>query len=71
MDGGEVIDPSWTLKLDKISGSDLDVTPGNATANWDGRFYGTDGTQMPTGIAGKFTGAFNNGEVVGAFGATK
>ena len=28
-------------------------------------------TTYPTGVAGEFTGGFNNGRVIGAFGATK
>ena len=37
---------------------------------WNGAFYGP-GDAMPTGAAGTFDGAFNNGAVKGAFGATR
>ena len=41
---------------------------------WSGNFYGdtgTGGTTAPPHVAGQFTGVFNNGDVMGAFGATK
>ena len=42
--------------------------------SWSGNFYGDTGTgstAIPPHVAGQFTGAFNNGNVMGAFGATK
>ena len=53
----------------------LGTTNGGGT--WSGNFYGDDTTgndgttPLPTGVAGRFTGTFNNGHVIGAFGATK
>ena len=47
-------------------------TTGGGT--WSGNFYGdtgTGGAAIPPHVAGQFTGAFNNGNVMGAFGATK
>ena len=39
---------------------------------WRGKFFGSVGDEvMPTGVAGEFTGHFDNGHVIGAFGATK
>ena len=72
---GESIDNSWVLTLNKITGvnsatfADGTTTGGGA---WSGGYYG-DGTgdATPASVAGKFTGKFNNGRVVGAFGATK
>jgi hypothetical protein len=55
------------------------TTTGNAgvtKGDWAGGFFGnpaTDATptdNYPTGVAGEFTGHFNNGHVIGAFGAT-
>ena len=59
-------------------------TGGAATGggSWSGAFYGpvdddtdgqADGNQslLPSGVAGEFTGGWNNGSVVGAFGAAK
>ena len=56
------------------------TTTGGGT--WNGKFYGpvavdadtdTDGNQstLPSGVAGEFTAGFNNGSLIGSFGATK
>ena len=81
MDGGQLIDPAWSLSLDRnddddnLSGGDFsgDTSGGGPKGEWNGKFYGgaNDGTSQPTGVAGKFTGSFGNGRVVGAFGATQ
>ena len=49
----------------------------SADDTWGGRFYGDDtpvGTDsvvpLPSSVAGEFTAGFNNGNVIGAFGAT-
>ena len=83
---GNVIDSSWTLKLNPIGGSrtgaagTFGAAPSGGTTTgggaWDARFYGTaDNTTtphtFPTGVAGKFDGSFDNGRVVGSFGATR
>ncbi len=79
MDGGEVIDAAWSLKLDKATISNAGAIAGTG---WSGTFYGavaidaddqTIGNQsmLPSGVAGEFTGGFNNGDVIGSFGATK
>ena len=50
---------------------------GAAAGTWRGAFYGDNtqdsqgNTPLPTGVAGEFTAGFTNGEVVGAFGATR
>ena len=71
MDGSQVIDDAWSLKLPKAS-----ITTSNGTFavtdSWSGKFYGpSTNDAQPSGVAGKFTGSFDNGEVIGAFGATK
>ena len=93
MDGGNVIDASWSLELMKIGGATgaggvgtftaggsatEHFTGGNTTGggNWSGNFYGPVATNttphtLPSGVAGDFTGGWNNGSVVGSFGATK
>ena len=48
---------------------------GGNTDSWSGQFIGGSGTTAddvtaPTGVAGEFTHEFDNGEVIGAFGAT-
>ncbi len=58
-----------------------DTGSGSNKGMWEGQFFGiprgTDGTALagttdyPTSAAGKFTGHFQNGHVIGAFGATK
>ncbi|MDE0146163.1 MAG: hypothetical protein OXL95_09870 [Nitrospira sp.] len=59
-----------------------DTGSGSNKGMWEGQFFGiprgTDGTtaltgnmDYPTSAAGKFTGHFENGHVIGAFGATK
>ena len=73
MDGGQVIDAAWSLKLPKAAISTDPAGTFSVTDSWSGEFYGPGGdtNPQPTGVAGKFTGGFNNGEVVGSFGATK
>ena len=83
--GGNVIDAAWSLELmsAKITessgaiGADSDTTTKHTAkttggGDWTGQFYGADAdaTTYPTGVAGKFDGEFNNGRVIGAFGAT-
>ena len=79
MDGDEVIDAAWSLELKKATISGTGAITGTG---WSGMFYGavaidtdttTDGAQsmLPSGVAGEFTGGFNNGDVIGSFGATK
>ena len=78
-DGGQPIDASWVLELNKIGGTDGTgtwggtLTGGTTTGSgaWNGNFYGGADAERPTGIAGKFTGSFDNGDVIGSFGATK
>ena len=85
MDGGKAIDAAWTVELDKIGGNgagtfnigsnaDQESFTGGTTTGggaWSGKFYGGSGADAPTGVAGRFTAAFDNGGVIGAFGATK
>ena len=81
---GNVIDPGWTLRL---MTADIEVTATDATegtfsgntsagGKWSGNLYGAVDSastpdKLPSGVAGEFTGAFTNGNVMGAFGATK
>ena len=58
-----------------------DTGSGSNKGMWEGQFFGiprgtdrtalTGTTDYPTSAAGKFTGHFENGHVIGAFGATK
>ena len=54
---------------------------GTVPGKWAGKFFGTvttdetgdtdeNAAEYPTGVAGEFTGHFNTGHVIGAFGAT-
>ena len=81
VDGGQVIDPSWTVELQEAN-IELGTNPALVTfdgqtprgGNWRGGFFGTTGTgatDYPRGVAGDFTGHFENGHVIGAFGATR
>ncbi len=81
VDGSQVIDPSWTVELQEAN-IELGTNPALVTfdgqtprgGNWRGGFFGTTGTDVtdyPRGVAGDFTGHFENGHVIGAFGATR
>ena len=82
---GETIEGNWMLKLNaadfQANGSTATNTfngttgEGSLGGQWRGGFYGpsTDDSGaaiMPSGVAGEFTGHFQNGHVIGAFGAT-
>ena len=84
MDGDQMIDAAWVVELDRIStgGGEMfgpEFTGGTATGDgtWEGQFFGgdddggNDDVDIPTGVAGKFTAGFPNGDLVGAFGAEK
>ena len=86
MDGGMMIDAAWLVELNKIQGATFNAggregtfTDGTTTGggSWNGMFYGTvDATTtpqhtLPSGVAGEFTAGFNNGDLIGSFGATK
>ena len=56
--------------------------PGSTPGEWNGGFFGNPGADDPAGVvdttddyptivAGEFTGHFENGNVIGAFGATR
>ena len=82
---GKLIDPAWSLSLMKAQGGTDWVNNASPPAShfsgsttgegeWSGNFYGdtgSGGTTVPPHVAGKFTGAFNNGDVLGSFGASK
>ena len=75
MHNGELIDPIWrvTLKAGAFgSGAFTNGTANGVADSFSGTFYGdnTDETALPTGIGGEFDAAYDNGEVIGAFGAT-
>ena len=82
---GNQIDDSWTVSL-KADFSNADKSEaynqfmgttgeGAMAGQWRGAFFGeadtTNNDDMPSGVAGEFTGHFVNGHVIGAFGATK
>ena len=84
VDGGEAIDPSWTVELQEAN--IVGPTGTNATfdgqtprgGNWRGGFFGSGvstppaaASDYPRGVAGDFIGHFDNGHVIGAFGATR
>ena len=70
-DGGQMIS-AWEVKLMNATFADgtfMGVTTGGT---WDGQFFGgVVPAEVPTGVAGKFTAGFLNGDLVGAFGAEK
>ena len=86
-DGDQAIDPAWRVELNKIGGiggtgtydwnpnaGDTHFSGGTTTGggSWNGMYYGSVAqSRLPSGVAGEFTAGFNNGEVIGAFGATK
>ena len=59
-----------------VHGSGSDITQ-STSGEWEGQFFGPAGTgtnadiTKPTGVAGDFQAHFNDGHVVGAFGATR
>ena len=87
MDGSNVIDAAWSVELNKIKQGTTGQTWSNGTftggtttgsGSWSGAFYGTATAAVgdtkavyPSGVAGQFDAKFNNGDVIGAFGATK
>ncbi len=85
VDGGEAIDPSWMVELQTANieqaaaGTDQATFDGRTPrgGNWRGGFFGDTFSQTPgandypRGVAGDFTGHFENGHVIGAFGATR
>ena len=78
MDGGKAIDAAWRVELAKAAINQntgaIAVTGGGS---WSGQLYGDDAPDdngvypLPTGVAGRFTAKFDNGGVIGAFGAAK
>lgn len=81
---GETINDNWTLKLNSTMFRNTAVSEAynafsgttgenNLLGQWRGGFYGpsTPANTMPSGVAGEFTGHFNDGHVIGAFGALK
>ena len=75
MHNGELIDPIWrvTLKAEDFgSGAFTNGTANGVDDSFSGTFYGdsTDNTALPTGIGGEFDAAYDNGNVIGVFGAT-
>ena len=77
MDDGSPIDATWRVKLEALDfESSTDGSFGDAEDSWSGQFIGGSGTTAddvtaPTGVAGEFTHEFANGNVIGAFGATR
>ena len=79
---GEKINSAWSLSLDgRVERQDLSEgtttgTGSNVKGQWEGRFYGAPNAAVPAeaypqSVAGKFTGHFQDGHVIGAFGATR
>ena len=86
MHNGEMIDEEWIVKLMNADITAIDAVFTDTTmpvGNWRGNFYGgelkltADTTDTPTNlappgsVAGTFEAEFNNGDVMGAFGATR
>jgi hypothetical protein len=78
MDGGQSIDATWRVNLVGaiVTGVDAIVPPTGADAVADNglvsaTIYGGDADTAPTAVSGEFDATFNNGEVIGAFGARK
>ena len=82
----DMVDEGWTLTLDPAgfrSGTSGSYTYSNTfngsttgNGNWEGQFFGnptgaTAAASHPLSVAGEFTGHFDNGHVIGAFGATR
>ena len=79
MDDGMMIDAAWLVELNKIQGATFNTSVGTFSGTttggtWRGSFYGDAGEEnanpLPTGVAGEFTAGFNNGDLIGSFGAT-
>ena len=69
---GAPIDATWRVKLNEINFSaSSDGSFGADADAWSGQFFGGTETTAPTAVAGEFDRTFDNGEVIGAFGATK
>ncbi len=73
MDDGSPIDATWRVKLEALDfDTDNDGSFGGGTDDsWSGQFFGGSATAAPTAVTGEFTHDFDNGEVIGAFGATR
>ena len=79
MHRGAVIDEDWkvSMKRTAISGGAFSQGPGATGTDsvWAGNFYGVgdadDDTVAPKAVAGTFDHMFDNGDVLGAFGAMK
>ena len=77
-DDGQPIDATWEVDLGKIGGAVplgtfAETFTGGKTdgdGTWSGQFFGGSGDAAPTDVSGQFTNTFNNGNVIGAFGAT-
>ena len=80
------IDPSWRLALQRAdfsSNSFYNTTEGTGDDGmWYGQFFGDvevdndpvalgNQSTLPSGVAGAFDGHFNNGDVIGAYGAER
>ncbi len=83
---GRSVKNDWTLTLNSapvtVGGATGPVTfagtttgTGGTQGSWNGQFYGPQGgtpaTGYPSGAAGEFTGHFEDGHVIGAFGAER
>ena len=76
-DGDSPIDATWRVKLGAIDfSSSTNGSFADPLDSWSGQFIGGSGDSAdvvtaPTGVAGEFTHVFDNGNVIGAFGATR
>jgi hypothetical protein len=83
---GTAIADDWSLSLNAPAGTNVKQNGGNSgpitfsgmtgsgqnQGKWSGQFFGVSTTEgHPTSAAGKFTGHFDDGHVIGAFGATR
>lgn len=72
---GRSVKNDWTLMLNSASStantfSGTTTGTGGTAGSWKGGFYGPSGGK-PSGVAGEFTGHFEDGHVIGAFGAER
>ena len=73
MHNGRPIDPAWRVTLEadlSLAGDGTFTGMANVDGDFSGTFHGPSTDAMPTGVSGQFDTTFDNGNVIGAFGAT-
>ena len=62
----------WQVMLNRTEVTGQNFMGSTNGGNWNGAFFGpSDEGQLPSGVAGGFNAAFENGAVKGAYGATR